>query len=134
MHHVYDETPNDPAVLPPIMPTTSMSHAIYNTHVGRISDGAADLDREQVDTSQYRYVIDVSLRRFLVRSYFIRFVLLLPTCDQATWVQGGLADDWARRTRRVLQAAGPPAVAGLGEVQGMRDPSILQYLSQCATR
>lgn len=101
-----------------------MSHAIYNTHVGRISDGAADLDREQVDTSQYRYVIEVSLRRFLIiRSYFIRFAHLAPTCDQATWVQGGLADDWARRTRRLLQAAGPPAVAGLGEVQGMRDLS-----------
>jgi hypothetical protein len=51
---MYDETPNDTPMQPAIIPSTLHSHAIYNTHVGRVSDGAADLDREQVDTSQYR--------------------------------------------------------------------------------
>ena len=54
MHHVYDETPNDPVVLPEIRPVATHSDAIYNTHVGRVTPGAADQDKEQVDTSQYR--------------------------------------------------------------------------------
>lgn len=54
MHHMFDETPNDPMILPPMSPVVAHSDAIYNTHFGRVSDGAADLDKEQVDTSQYR--------------------------------------------------------------------------------
>lgn len=54
MHHMYDETPNDTPVQPTILPSTVDSHAIYNTHVGRVSD--ATLELEQVDTSQYRLV------------------------------------------------------------------------------
>jgi len=55
MHHVYDETPNDPVAVPDYLPTSTISHAIYNTHVGRVDPAAAANDREQIDTSQYRY-------------------------------------------------------------------------------
>ena len=54
MHHMFDETPNDAVVLPETMQTHLHSHAIYKTHFGRVTPGAADSDREQVDTSQYR--------------------------------------------------------------------------------
>ncbi len=55
MHHMFDETPNDAVVLPETSAVTTHSDAIYSTHFGRVTPGAADLDREQVDTSQYRY-------------------------------------------------------------------------------
>jgi hypothetical protein len=54
MHHMYDETPNDPPVEHTCMKSTAHSDAIYNTHVGWVTPGAADQDRAQVDTSQYR--------------------------------------------------------------------------------
>ena len=54
MHHMFDETPNDPPVIPDAMPVTSHTDAIYHTHFGRITPGAADHDKAQVDTSQYR--------------------------------------------------------------------------------
>ena len=54
MHHVYDETPNDPVAVPDYLPTSTISHAIYNTHVGRVDPAAAANEREQIDTSQYR--------------------------------------------------------------------------------
>lgn len=57
MHHMFDETPNDPMVIPEPMAVTSHSDAIYSTHFGRITPGAADNDKAQVDTSQYRYRI-----------------------------------------------------------------------------
>lgn len=56
MHHVYDETPNDPVAVPDYLPSSTVSHAIYNTHVGRVSSSAAANEREQLDTSQYRYI------------------------------------------------------------------------------
>lgn len=54
MHHVYDETPNDPVAVPDYLASSTISHAIYNTHVGRVSASAANNDREQLDTTQYR--------------------------------------------------------------------------------
>lgn len=52
MHHVFDETPNEAApALNESLATTTVSHASYSDHVGRIMHVDA---KEQVDTSQYR--------------------------------------------------------------------------------
>eukprot|EP00286_Rhodomonas_abbreviata_P002486 CAMPEP_0181347456 /NCGR_PEP_ID=MMETSP1101-20121128/33890_1 /TAXON_ID=46948 /ORGANISM="Rhodomonas abbreviata, Strain Caron Lab Isolate" /LENGTH=190 /DNA_ID=CAMNT_0023459675 /DNA_START=35 /DNA_END=607 /DNA_ORIENTATION=- len=53
MHHMFDETPNDPQRVVPIATTHADSHAIFGHHVGLVTSSHAD-DRAQVDTSQYR--------------------------------------------------------------------------------
>jgi hypothetical protein len=53
MHHVFDETPNE-TVKADHIATTSESHAIYDTHVGKVVSSSDH--QEQVDVSQYRYV------------------------------------------------------------------------------
>ena len=52
MHHVYDEVPSDYKT-PEFYKTTSVSHAIYNSHLGMIA-GPDGSDKEQHNTSQYR--------------------------------------------------------------------------------
>eukprot|EP00600_Ochromonadales_sp_CCMP1393_P005630 CAMPEP_0174968772 /NCGR_PEP_ID=MMETSP0004_2-20121128/8334_1 /TAXON_ID=420556 /ORGANISM="Ochromonas sp., Strain CCMP1393" /LENGTH=164 /DNA_ID=CAMNT_0016218071 /DNA_START=235 /DNA_END=732 /DNA_ORIENTATION=- len=53
MHHVFDETPNDPENNFESISTHDSVSAIYNSHVGKICSSPDD-DRAQVDTSQYR--------------------------------------------------------------------------------
>lgn len=52
MHHMFDETPDEMDKIEKLtLATTPVTHAIYNTHVGKIEPVDA---KEQVDTSQYR--------------------------------------------------------------------------------
>jgi hypothetical protein len=52
MHHMFDETPEEMKTMKTnILPTTTVTHAIYNTHIGKINPTD---DKETVDTSQWR--------------------------------------------------------------------------------
>ncbi len=50
---MYDETPNDKPLIHDAVPTTHISHAIYNSHIGMLSPERA-VAHESVDLSQYR--------------------------------------------------------------------------------
>ncbi|KAJ1393948.1 NADH ubiquinone oxidoreductase subunit NDUFA12-domain-containing protein, partial [Ochromonadaceae sp. CCMP2298] len=54
MHHVYDETPNDPPNPFETLSTHdgSNANAAFNTHLGKMAS-SREGDRAQVDTSQY---------------------------------------------------------------------------------
>lgn len=51
MHHMYDETPDEVSSPNPLS-TTSVSHAIFNDHIGKIGEKVEA--QEQVDVTQYR--------------------------------------------------------------------------------
>jgi NADH:ubiquinone oxidoreductase subunit len=51
MHHMFDETPEEFQEQKELLATTTVTHAIYDTHIGHINQLDA---KETVDTSQYR--------------------------------------------------------------------------------
>ncbi len=59
MHHVFDEVPRENTPPAKILPTTSVTHAIYGHHVAKIGEQVNA--QETVNVSQYRprgYKID----------------------------------------------------------------------------
>jgi len=54
MHHMFDETPNDPPMIQDSVPTSTVTHNTFTNHVGMISPTKA-VDRASVDLSQYRH-------------------------------------------------------------------------------
>ncbi len=53
MHHVFDEVPRDNYTPPKIIPSTSVTDAIFGHHVGKIGEPDVPV-YDQVDVSQFR--------------------------------------------------------------------------------
>lgn len=56
MHHMFDETPNEPSKIPEYLPTVTHSDARFATHFGKVATENEGDYKEQVDTSQYRFM------------------------------------------------------------------------------
>jgi len=85
MHHMFDETPNEPSKIPGYLPTVTHSDARFTTHFGKVATENEGQYKEQVDTSQYRLA---------VWCLILIDCLIISHVQQTTRIQSRLSNDW----------------------------------------